>query len=229
MTMNGTILVVNGTSGSGKSTACEKFVQSQDDFWLLYGIDHFTAGSVPAKYGHHGPFAEQGYQAVPRDPGDPDGPLRWQFGPKGRAAFATLHDWVASASRNGCNIAFDHLLFSDPPVLQDLAWRIADCPALLVTLKPPYEVLRRRVEQRAMTKKLPVEILGEEAAKRIVDRLNRLRDWFYDEVYRNPVCDLEIDTSVHGPDEVVALIAERLAQGPGIAFETIRANNPKPW
>ncbi|HMO67827.1 MAG TPA: chloramphenicol phosphotransferase [Novosphingobium sp.] len=227
--MNGTILVINGTSGSGKSTACEKFVQSRDDFWLLYGIDHFTAGSVPPKYGHHGPFAEQGYQAVPRDPADPDGPLRWQFGPKGQAAFATLHDWVASASRNGCNIAFDHLLFSDPPVLQDLAWRISDCPALLVTLKPPYDVLRQRVEQRAMTKKLPVEILGEEAARCIVDRLGRLRDWFYDEVYRNPVCDLEIDTSVHGPDEVVAMIARRLEQGPGTAFETIRSRNPKPW
>lgn len=227
--MTGTILVINGTSGSGKSTACETFVKTRDDFWLLYGIDHFTAGSVPPKYGHHGPYASQGYEAVPVDPADPDGPLKWRFGPMGQAAFSTLHDWAGAAARNGCNIAFDHLLFSDPPVLQDLAWRIADCPALLVTLKPPYEVLRQRVEQRAMTKKLPVDILGEDAARRIVDRLNRLRDWFYAEVYRNPVCDLEIDTSVHAPDEVAAMIAERLAQGPGTAFGEIRANFSKPW
>ena len=226
--MNGTILVINGTSGSGKSTTCERFVQSREDFWLLYGIDHFTAGSVPANYGHHGPHAAQGYQAVPLDPQQPDGPLKWRFGPKGNAAFATLHDWVAAASRNGCNIAFDHLLFSDPPVLQDLAWRIEGCPALLVTLKPPYEVLRQRVEQRAMTKKLPVEILGEEAAQRIVDRLARLRDWFYAEVYRNTICDLEIDTSVHDSDAVVAMVAERLAQGPGTAFDEIRRLHPRP-
>lgn len=218
----GQVIVVNGTSGSGKSSTCETFVQRQDDFWLLYGIDHFLAGTMPARYGHHGPLSDQGIEAVPRDPNDPGGPLKWRFGPRGFAAFATFHDWAAAASRNGANIILDHLLMTDPPTLPDLARRLEGLPALLVTLKPPYEVLEKRVAERAMTKKMPVEVLGEDAAGKIVDRLNRLRSWFYDEVYANPVSDLTIDTSIHGIDAVCDMIAERLAEGPGTAFAEIR-------
>ena len=227
--MSGQVIIVNGTSGSGKSTACEKFAAGRDDFWLQFGIDHFIAGSFPAKFGHHGPRAAEGIQAVPIDPAEPDGPLRWQFGPEGRRAFAAMHEWIAGSARTGCNIVFDHLLLGDPPVLADLAWRLDGLPALLITLKPPIEVLEARVAARTMTKKLPVELLGEDAAARIVDRLNRLRPWFYQTVYDNPIADLTIDTSVHEADAVVALIEARLAQGPGTAFTQLRALHRQPW
>ena len=227
MTSPGQIVVVNGTSGSGKSTACELFQKRQEDYWLLYGIDHFTANTLPAKFGHHGPRAAEGIEAVPVDPADPEGPLRWRFGPKGMAAFATLHEWMASASRQGLNIVFDHLLLSDPPVLQDLIWRTEGLPVLLVTLKPPYEVLERRVAERRMDKKIPVDLLGEDATRKIVDRLARLRPWFYEEVYRNSVTDLEIDTSLHAPDEVCAMMEARLAQGQGEAFDVLRKRFPR--
>ena len=226
--MSGQIIVINGTSGSGKSTTAEKFVQSREDFWLLYGIDHFMAGTLPARFGHHGPRAAEGIQAVPLDPADPEGTLKWRLGPQGKAAMATFHDWAGAASRNGCNIVLDHLLMSDPPFLQDMAWRLEGLPVLLVTLKPPYEVLMERVAQRAMTKKLPVEVLGEDAARKIVERLDRLRDWFYGAVYANTISDLTIDTSVHGPDDVVAMIDARLRQGPGTAFEELRKVWPRP-
>ena len=56
-----------GASGSGKSTTCELFQRRAADFWLLYGIDHFLAGTLPARYGHHGPMAREGIEAVPVD------------------------------------------------------------------------------------------------------------------------------------------------------------------
>lgn len=217
----GQIVVINGTSGSGKSSTAETFIQRQGDFWLLYGIDHFLAGTMPSNYGHHGALSEQGIQAVPRDPADPDGPLQWRFGPKGHAAFATFHDWVAAASRNGTSIVIDHILMREPPTLQDLAHRLHGLPALLVTLKPPYEVLEQRVAQREMTKKLPTD------ASKIIDRLNRLRNWFYEAVYENETADLTIDTSVHSLEDVADMIAARLAQGPGRAFAEIRAKYPR--
>lgn len=224
----GRIVIVNGTSGSGKSTACELFQQRAEDFWLLYGIDHFLAGTVPSKYGHHGPKAGQGIEAVPVDTGDPGGPLRWRFNEYGLKAFAALHEWIASASRAGCNVIFDHLLMSDPPVIRDLVWRLEGLPVLLVTLKPPFDVLEQRIASRAMTKKLPVDILGEDAVNRIVDRLSRLRQWFYEEIYRNDVADLFIDSDAHGPEEVVAMIEARLTEGPGTAFDRLRERFPKP-
>ncbi|MEI4878381.1 phosphotransferase-like protein, partial [Klebsiella pneumoniae] len=85
--MAGQIIIVNGTSGSGKSTTCELFAQRTDNYWLLYGIDHFIANTLPAKFGHHGPRAREGIYAHPVDPDRPDGPLRWSFGPNAERAF----------------------------------------------------------------------------------------------------------------------------------------------
>lgn len=224
----GQIVIVNGTSGSGKSTTCELFQRRAQDYWLLYGIDHFTANTLPAQFGHHGLRAREGIYAHPVDEADPDGPLRWSFGPNGTKAFATLHEWLASASRQGCNVIFDHLLLTQTPVLADCVWRLEGLPVLLVTLKPPFEVLERRVAERQMDKKIPTHILGEDAARKIIDRLTRLRPWFYEAVYANEIADLTIDSAEHGPEEVCALIEARLAEGPGTAFAELRKRYPKP-
>jgi chloramphenicol 3-O-phosphotransferase len=226
--MLGQIVIVNGTSGSGKSTACELFQRRAQDFWLLYGIDHFMAQTLPAAFGHHGPRAAEGVAAVPVDPAEPDGPLKWCFGPKGTQAFAALHEWLAAASRQGCNVIFDHLLMTQTPVLADCIWRLEGLPVLLVTLKPPFEVLERRIATRKMDKKLPTELLGDDAVRKIVDRLTRLRPWFYEAVYANDIADLTIDTEAYGPEEVSALIEARLAQGPGTAFAQLRERHARP-
>lgn len=225
--MPGQIIIVSGTSGSGKSTACELFAKRSDDFWLLYGIDHFMAGTFPAKFGHHGPRAQEGVYAHPRDPADPEGALRWSFGPHGRQAFATFHEWIAAASRQGCNILVDHLMMLDPPVIQDIVWRLEGLPVLYVNLKPPFEVLMERVASRTMDKKMPTDLLGEDTVRKIVERLSRLRPWFYDAVYENDVVDMEIDTVAHDPEAVCAMIEARLAEGPGTAFERLRERWPK--
>ena len=223
----GQIVVVTGTSGSGKSTACELFAKRSEDFWLLYGIDHFLSGALPAKFGHHGPRCFEGIYAHPVDEADPDGPLRWSFGPKGEAAFRTLHGWAAAASREGCNIVLDHLAMTDPPVLQDLVWQLEGLPVLFVCLKPSYEVLSARIANRKMDKPMPTDLLGEDVVRKIVDRLDRLRPWFYETVYANDSYDLTIDTEEHGPDAVVALIEARLGEGPGTAFARLREKWPR--
>lgn len=227
--MAGQIIIVSGTSGSGKSTTCELFAKRSDDFWLLYGIDHFMSGTFPAKFGHHGPRANEGVYAHPRDAAQPDGPLRWSFGPHGERAFNAFHEWIAAASRTGCNIIVDHLMMTDPPVLQDCIWRLKDLPVLFVSLRPPFEVLMERVANRKMDKKLPTDELGaDDPVRRILERLDRLRPWFYDAVYANDLSDLEVDTDRHAPEAVCEMIERRLAQGPGTAFEALRARHPAP-
>ena len=225
--MTGQVLIVTGTSGSGKSTACELFARRSDDFWLLYGIDHFLAGTLPAKFGHHGPRCREGIYAHPVDENDPDGPLRWSFGPKGEAAFRTLHGWVATAAREGCNIVLDHLAMSDPPVLQDLIWQLDGLPVTFVCLKPSYEVLSARIANRTMDKPMPTHLLGEDAVQKIIDRLDRLRPWFYEAVYAGGIYDLVIDTEANGPEAVVGMIEARLGEGPGTAFEELRQRYPR--
>ena len=213
---------------SGKSTTCEMFANRSDGFWLLFGIDQFMSGSFPAKFGHHGPRGREGVYAHPCGTNDADGDLRWSFGPNGTRAFNALREWIAAPSRAGCNIIFGHLMMTDPPVLQDCIWRLKVLPALYVSLKPPVEVLRQRAAARQMTKKMPTNILGEDAVKIIVDRLDRLRPWFTRAIYAETICDLEIDTQQHAPEEVCELIEHRLAEKPGTAFETLRQRYPRP-
>jgi chloramphenicol 3-O-phosphotransferase len=221
--MAGQIIIVNGTSGAGKSTTCEIFARRREDFWLLFGIDHFLSASFPARYGHHGPDARQGYYAHPAGDGLPEGTLRWSFGDDGWRAMCTFHEWIAAASRQGCNIIADHLLMTDPPVLADCVRRFEGLPVLLVTLKPACDVLLDRVARRTIDKRLPAaEIYGDEGLRRAVEKLDRLRPWFYESVYANGVCDLEVDTVRHSPEQVCDLIEQRLAEGPGTSFEALR-------
>lgn len=226
--MAGQIIIVSGTSGSGKSTTCQLLAKRSNDFWLLYGIDHFMSLTFPAKFGHHGPRCREGVYAHPVDQNDPDGSLRWSFGDYGTRAIHALHEWAAGASRSGCNIILDHLMMTDPPVLQDCIWRLKDLPVLFISLRPPFEVLKDRAATRIMDKKNPAaEFFPEDAVRRAIERLDRLRPWFSAAVYANDCYDLQIDTLKHNPDEVCDLIEKRLAQGPGTAFETLRARYPR--
>jgi chloramphenicol 3-O-phosphotransferase len=101
--------------------------------------------------------------------------------------------------------------------------RLEGLPVLLVMLKPAYDVLSGRVAHRTIDKRLPAaEIYGDEGLRRAVEKLGRLRPWFYNSVYANDACDLEIDTVRHNPEEVCDLIEQRLAAGPGTSFEALR-------
>lgn len=218
--MTGQIIIVNGTSGSGKTTACELFARQAADFWLVYGIDHFMGSTFPRAFGHGGERCREGIYAHPVDADDPDGDLRWSITEQGMRAFGVFHEWIATAARQGCNIIVDHLLIADPPILQDCVRRLAGLPVWIVTLKPDYDVLVERIEGRAIGKRFANSNLDSEQVRQSKQRLRRLRPWFYQSIYANTICDLEIDTVQHGPEAVCDMIRERLSSGAG---EAIRA------
>lgn len=224
--MAGQIIIVSGTSGSGKSTTCQLFASRASEFWLLYGIDHFMSATFPKQFGHHGARSHEGIHAVPLDD-EPDGPMRWHFGELGEKGFAVLHEWVAAASRQGCNIILDHLMMTDPPILQDCIWRLQGLPVLFVSLKPDYDVLMERVAQRRIGSRFSTSNYSEQQRQATQQRLARLRPWFYQALYANDCYDLEIDTVEHEPEAVCALIEQRLAAGPGTAFEQLRQRYPQ--
>jgi len=226
--MNGQIIIVSGTSGAGKSTTCDQWVKRSDEFYLRFGIDQFLGGVFPAKFGHHGARCREGFYRHPIDDKDADGPLRWTFTDQAWRAIQTLHEWTAAASRMGCNIVLDHLMMIDPPMLQDCIWRLQGLPVLFVSVKPPYEVLQQRVATRPMPNHPAGDSQGDDGKSRAVEALHRLRPWFYETVYANDCCDLEIDTTQHDPDAVCTLIEQRLAEGPGTSFDTLRKRYPTP-
>jgi chloramphenicol 3-O-phosphotransferase len=139
---------------------------------------------------------------------------------------------IAAASRLGQNLVVDHLMFLDPPIIQDCIWRLEDRPVLFVNLKVPYEAIQERLEEKARHRKLPatmVEVAGPEgAARQMAESMSALASFFYEAAYQNDCFDLEIDTTTLDPDGVCERIEDRLAEGPGTAFEELRRRYPRP-
>jgi chloramphenicol 3-O-phosphotransferase len=221
MGMSGQIVLINGTSGSGKTTTCATFARRAQEPYLMFGMDLLVGTLVPARYTMFGSMKEQGYQPT-------------AYGPVCMKALSAMHAMVAAASRSGQNMVVDHLMFLDPPVLQDAIWRMADVPVLFVNLKPSREVLEERVKGRVITV-IPEPIqeamaaAGPEILKVLGDELSAATPWFYEHAYANEIYDLELDSSAMTPDAVCEHIDARLRDGPGTAFAKLRERHPRPF
>jgi chloramphenicol 3-O-phosphotransferase len=195
----------------------------------MHGIDLLLGTMTPSKFSMHGDQSREGRRADPIDSADPDGFTRMVFADFSWQSVLALHDMLAALSRRGLNVIADHLMFVDPPIIQDCIWALKDLPVVLIGLRPDREVLRDRIEQRSIA--LPPdysETIGQEAAARIARNLGRLMPWYLDAIYQNEIFDLVLDTAVQPPDLICDSIAARLAQGPGTAFSELRKIYPRP-
>ncbi len=225
---NGQIIIVNGTSGAGKTTTITKFAERADEAYMMFGIDQLMGQLLPVKFSGFGARATEGMHFVPNDPNDPDSPLHAEFGDVAQKALSAFHDMIVAASRAGQNVIADHIMFLEPPVLQDCIWRLKDVPVLYVAVKPPREIpIARQATREVDLPEQYAEELGEDARKEIARSMERMAGWFYDAAYENDCYDLVIDSDKYSPDEVCEQIEQRLAEGPGTAFQTLRDQYPK--
>ena len=219
--MAGQIVLVNGTSGAGKTTTCHAFARRAEEPYLMFGMDLLVGTLVPAKYTMFGEKKEEGYQPT-------------SYGPVCMKALEAMHAMVAAASRAGQNMVVDHLMFLDPPVLQDCIWRMEDVPVLFVNLRPSREVLEKRVKERQIDViPLPIQeamaAAGPDIISALGEQLSQAVPWFYEHAYANDIYDLELDSSSMSIDEVCEKIEARLAEGPGTAFAQLRKQHPRPF
>jgi chloramphenicol 3-O-phosphotransferase len=216
--MAGQIVLITGTSGSGKTTTCATFAKRAEECYLQFGMDLTVGTLIPGQYTMFGEKKEEGYQPT-------------QYGSACMTALSAMHAMIGAASRTGQNMVVDHLMFVEPPVLQDCIWRMADVPVLFVNLRPSYEILEKRLTEREI--ELPAQMVealgGPDGVQLLAEQLAEVRPWFYEHAYANDIYDLEIDSSALSPDEVCEHIEARLARGPGTAFEELREKYSKPF
>jgi chloramphenicol 3-O-phosphotransferase len=218
--MKGQIVLITGTSGSGKTTTCATFARRAAELYLMFGVDLLVGTLFPAKYTMFGEKRSEGYSPT-------------QYGPMCMRAHQAMHGMVAAASRAGQNMIVDHLLLIDPPVLQDCIWRMADVPVLLVCLKPSRDVLEKRVRHRQIDFIPPpikeaMATAGSDVLEKMGEELAGATPWLYEHTYANDCYDLELDSSAMTPEQVCERIEQRLRQGPGTAFATLRKRYPRP-
>jgi chloramphenicol 3-O-phosphotransferase len=226
--MNGQIIVVSGPQGAGKSTTCRNFARRSPKPYLMFGVDLLLGSMMPAKFSMHAKASKEGVTVVPVDGRDPDGPIKMACGEFAWGALRAMHEMIATASRRGLNVVADHIMFLDPPVLQDCIWALEGLPVLFVGLNPDRGAIIERVLKREI--KVPpdfAESIGEDAAAKVASNAQRLMPWFIGAVGRNDCFDLVIDSVRHSPDEVCEQIETRLERGPGTAFETLRGRYPR--
>jgi len=185
----------------------------------MFGFDLLVGTLYPAKFTPFGERREEGYQVT-------------SYGPMCIQSVKAMHEMIAGASRAGQNLVVDHLMFLDPPVLQDCIWRLEGLPVLFVNLKPPREILEKRLRERVVDIPAPtreaLEGADSDMLKLMGEELAAIIPWFYENSYKNDIYDIEIDSNSLSPEEVADKIDDRLKMGRGEAFETLRKIHERP-
>ena len=128
--------------------------------------------------------------------------LNIRAGPLGHRLFSGMHHAIAALSRAGNHVVADHVLV-EARWVTECAALLAPLPAYLVGLRCPLEVLEQREKERK-------------------DRTwGQAREQF-EVVHAHVVYDLEVNTSLHSPEECAQQVQAMLRAGnPPQAFRRL--------
>ena len=129
----GIILLLNGTSSSGKTCTLEALQTMLVEPYLNAGIDKFI-WMLPERY-------------LDRPLWDDVLGRATDAGEMGLRLFSGMHHAIATLSRAGLNVVADHVLV-EPAWVRECAELFADLPAYLIGIRCPLEVLEQRERGR---------------------------------------------------------------------------------
>src|SRR4051794_8302809 len=179
----GRVIVLNGTSSSGKSTLVKAIQAMLDGPWLGVGIDTVVF-ALPKAYLDQ-PLWSEVFRYVPTEPGAP-APFRIETGELGVRLVHGLHGMVAALVAAGHDVIVDHVLL-EGDWLPDLRSRLGEADLLVVGVRCPLEVVVERERNRRD------RTIGQAAAQH--------------DVIHGGGYDVEVDTSVLTPEDAAAVIA----------------------
>ena len=196
---SGTVVVLNGTPRSGKSTVARALQQSSDGIWINLGVDVF-ADVIP-----EGLRPGIGLRPGGERPDLEDAVV---------ALFDALYASVVASSRSGLNVVVDvghHDDYSKPlGILARVAGELRALPAYFVGVRCPVEVIMARRDADADGGRY-VTSAPDGTVPDIVGRWERA-------VHHPGLYDLEVDTSSASPEVCAAAVVHRLDEGPPVAF-----------
>lgn len=175
----GTIIILNGTSSSGKTSVLRALQNLLDEPYLEAGIDKFI-WMLPKRYLDRPLWDDVLGRAA-------------EAGAAGRQLVFSMHRAMRALALSGSNVLADHVLV-EPDWVKDAACLFHDLPAYLVGIRCPLEVLEEREHARC-------------------DRTLGQAGLQFDLVHAHAVYDVEVDTSIHTPEECARVILQRLNDG----------------
>jgi chloramphenicol 3-O phosphotransferase len=202
----GTIVVLNGTPRSGKTTIASAVQASFDGLWLNLGVDALSR-ATPDR-------ARPGIGLRP-------GGERPDLEPAVALLYEALYGCVVASSQVGLNVVVDvghHDDYSTPlDILGRVARRLQGLPAYLVGVRCPVDVIMARRD--ASEPGRAGRYVTSDPAGAIPDVVSR-----WEKAVHSPgLYDVEVDTSTTSPEGCAAAIARRLSDGPPSAFAALAA------
>ncbi len=183
--MPGRLVLLHGTSSSGKTSVARAVQRLSDEPWLQLGIDAFW-GAIDERWMEHGPRAAEGF-AWAADATIVPGAVGQRLAAGMRAALAAL-------ARAGNDVLVDDV-FVDPGWLDEWRRELDGLDWLLVGVLAPVEVLDEREAARGN------RIAGEARAQAGA-------------IHEGVKYDLTVDTSLQTPEEcaraILAAVATRV-------------------
>jgi chloramphenicol 3-O phosphotransferase len=181
--MSGRVVLLHGTSSSGKSTVARAVQRLSDAPWVQLGIDAFW-NAIDERWMEHGPHAAEGFLWTEDATIVP--------GPVGQKLAAGMRAALAAFARAGNDVLVDDV-FIDPQWLEEWRSELAGIELLLVGVLAPADVLEERERARGN------RVVGE--ARVQVDVIHRGIDY-----------DLTVDTSRESPEECARSILAALTR-----------------
>ena len=187
----GRIMVVNGTSSSGKSTLVRALQAAAPDLWLEMGIDRFAyalPGRVDGK-----PTWPLLFPYV-RPDGRSDGPFTIETTALGTRFISGMHATAAALADAGFDVIVDHVIL-EPGWVAEMRRLWARFDVLFVGVRCPLEIVLERERGRE-------------------DRTIGQAEAQFDVIHRWTTYDVEVDTSVLTPAEAASRILAALNKPP---------------
>src|SRR4051794_18368577 len=181
--VTGRVVLLHGTSSSGKTTVARAVQALSDEPWVRLGIDAFWT-AIDERWMEHGSRASEGFlwredaTIVP--------------GRAGQQLAAGMRAAIAACARCGNDMLVDDV-FIDRSWLDRWRDELAGLEWLLVGVHAPLPVLEEREKARAN------RITGEARAQ-------------FDEIHRGIDYDLMLDTASQSPEECARAILEALTR-----------------
>ncbi len=181
---SGTIIILNGTSSSGKTSIVRAFQNLSQEPYLDMGIDKFI-WMLPKRYLDI-PLWQQVYWYKYAEDGKTIEEIH--SGPLGDTLFSGMHHAILEMAKSGLNIIADHVLLENKWVME-CTELFHDLNAYLIGVCCPLEVLEERERSRKD------RTLGQAKAQFIA-------------THEHCIYDLEVDTSILSAEECAKQIFE---------------------
>jgi chloramphenicol 3-O phosphotransferase len=191
----GNIILLNGTSSSGKTAIAKALQEIMDDFYIHSGLDHYLE-RIPRKMNvvsdGRNPAAAEGFLWI--FPNGDNIVSEIRNGPAAYRLLSGMYHAAAALARTGNHVILDDVIF-DPRVLKEAVQTLAEFDVLFVGVRCPLDIAQQRERERG-------------------DRTLGLVRADYDLVHAHGLYDLEVDTSILSPAECANVIKDRLLNGP---------------